>query len=165
MVTLLLDARISLKEVYEITNHPDIEVMFGAAGPPTMENVKKALTNPNNAVCLAKAGELTVGFIAIRYMKVNIVQLSGGFISGFRGKAAKDAITHFIDLLFKNGVIKIVGEVLPENKQCLVMARTLGFKREGVNRASIIVGNRLVDQIYVGLTIGDWNGRDVRRRT
>lgn len=160
---LSLDANVTPEALHFITNHPDVEVMF-VGGPPPVSAIKRAMSKPDTAAALVKDDMLIVGFLVVKHMNIGIVKLSGGFINGYRGKAAKDVVARLIDLLFKNGTIKIVGEVLPDNRQCLQMAYALGFRREGVNRASVIQGNRLVDQIYVGLTLGDWkNGSGIRQ--
>lgn len=155
MVDLTLDANITPESVYYIANHPDLAIMFDQ-GPPTIQQIKQALSVPGVGVCLVRHGANIVGYIALRKKGADIAEISGGFITGYRGKAAKKIIVHFINLLFKSGAIKIVGEVLPENRQCLAMAAALGFKREGQNRLSRIVDGKLRDQIYMGLTIKDW---------
>lgn len=152
---LELDGNISAGELYYIANHPDLETMFDDE-PPTIQQVRNALATPGVGVCLCKYGSLVVGFIALKVHDKHVYEISGGFIDGYRGKIAKDVVARFITLLFKGGAVKIVAEVLPDNKRCLAMAYSLGFKR--------VDWDQVRNRIYLSLDIGDWKyGPSIRQ--
>lgn len=106
------------------------------------------MATPGVGVCICKYGSTAVGFIALKVLDPHIYEISGGFVDGYRGKVAKEAISRFITLLFKAGAIKIVGDVLPTNKRCLAMAYSLGFKRAGYDEVE--------HRVHMSLDIGDW---------
>ena len=81
-----------------------------------------------------------------------------------RGKAVLELMQEFVETLFRMGVMKIVGEIAAGNRRALHGAYVLGFRREGIDRESIFIEDKLCDRVYVGLTRSDWYARQYNRQ-
>lgn len=70
-----------------------------------------------------------------------------------RGRIAKLAIVEALDWIFSNtGFLKIITHVPETNPLAYAYAKRSGFKDEGINRKSIRIEGKLIDQFTLGLT-------------
>lgn len=157
---VILDSNPEPELLVEVMSLPQMRLNFSDSVKPSLDAIQKAMQSPDCALGLFRNEEGKImGFFCIRWMNPVTVKLSGGFIEACRGKVAKEAISLLIAALFsRSAVVKIVGEVFEANKASMRMAGALGFRREGLNRQSVMVGGKLVDQVYYGLCRSEWNG-------
>ena len=165
MVDFIIDSKVRPEELWRLMQHPDLRSAFGNY-VPSLSAIQMDMRSSNRAIALVRtpSGE-GVGFFGVEWVNPDCIKLSAACLDreGIRGKPALDLARKFINQLFKaGGIIKLVAEIAAENRQSLLIAAALGFTREGVNRASLVYRDRVVDQVYLGLTRSDWN--ELRRK-
>lgn len=76
-----------------------------------------------------------------------------------------EALRKIYGQLFDAGTQKIIMAPFRDNAQMLGLARKLGGKKEAVLRQHAMRGGRLVDQVVVGFTRADFNGKAIGHPT
>lgn len=164
MVAYTIDAKAPAEEIWHFMQRPELRIAFGNV-PPSLPAIKLDMQSRSRALALVRfPGGEPVGIVGVEFLNQVCVKLSCASIDSeeTRGASALEVARDILDHLFKAGMIKVVAEIAAVNRPSLVMATALGFKREGVNRASLILGDQVVDQVYMGLTRSEWHG--VRRK-
>lgn len=167
-MVILLDGKPDPELLVRIINDPTMALNFSdATALPNVERITQVMMSPDCAIGLWRdEGGMPLGFYVIRWLNSVTIKLSGGFLPAARGKVAKEALSILISALFFRGaVVKIVGEVCECNRASMQMAGALGFKREGLNRQSVMVAGKLRDQVHFGLMRSEWNGPGLRHQS
>lgn len=140
----------------EIVTHPDVWPHLIDDAAPRREDYR--VTLEPDVFYLTASDDAGGPIGALRFDRHNAVtwELHTAVLPQHRG-ATSGVFGHAgLRWMFENaGARKIITQVPADNERALRYAHRLGFRDEGINRASFLKGGALLDQTMLGITEGE----------
>lgn len=99
-----------------------------------------------------ESGTLLGMFMANQHNAI-AVEIHTAFLPEAWGKHVRAAASEFLEWIWANtGILRVIGKVVASNRASLRYAESLGFEVFGIDKRSKMVGGKLQDQIYFGIS-------------
>ncbi|WJE54604.1 GNAT family N-acetyltransferase [Bacillus cereus] len=116
--------------------------------------IKRFIENNNSTICVAVEGEQLVGFILANGGNVqrnkHAAAIVIGILQGYSEKGIGTALFKEIERWAKlHDVWRLELTVMAHNTRAQALYKKAGFEKEGVKKASLIVGGKNIDEYYM----------------
>lgn len=104
---------------------------------------------------LAKSKNGVVGCFLVQRMSVFEIRVHIAMLTAFRGVGSYYACLAFLDWFSEEcdeRVNKLTVEIPKTDDSCIRLVMSMGLKKEGVNKESVMENGKYIDQVILGIT-------------